>query len=304
MKSSQIIFDNLVATTKPLRMSILFKVKNSCQKINFISICCVLLFNMVMFAQEARFDISKDLLLTQFDLKTDVDDLHTIAGFATVLKDSDYNDLNYHAIAGTYGVQEGLYVPPNELMKLAFNKNWSDAHNKWEAAVNKVVKKANKAIKNGGSVWVGEAGQSDFTEAWIKKLAEKNPLLNIKEKIHVVQHSDWNESVTAPNKLTFVQNNTDYHKIPDGNAVGNGTPGFKSDGRVNWESHLNDEHLTLVWNTAIRLGNEYNGKDGRYMNESVVKGGLDFSDLSEVCYILNLTDLKDANAFFEYFEVQ
>ena len=66
---------------------------------------------------------------------------------------------------------------------------------------------------------------------------------------------------------------------------------------------MNDEHLTEVWKTAIRLGNQYNGKDGRYLNESVAEGGLDFSDLSEVCYILNLMDIKDADEFFTYFKV-
>ena len=72
---------------------------------------------------------------------------------------------------------------------------------------------------------------------------------------------------------------------------------------MNWESKLNDNHLTLVWNIAMRLGNQYNGKDGRYLNESVAEGGLDFSDLSEVCYILNLMTIKDTDEFFTYFKV-
>ena len=194
-------------------------------------------------------------------------------------------------------------MPPNELMKLAFRNNWADAHNKRKKSIQKVVKKAEKTIRNGGSVWVAEAGQSDFTADWVQKLVEENPSLNIKERVHVVQHSNWNESVTEPSKLKYAQSITDYHKIADGNAVGNGTPGLKSDGKINWEGKLNNQQLTLVWNTAIHLGNQYNGKDGRYLNQSVAEGGLDFSDLSVVCYILNLMNIKDADEFFTYFKV-
>ncbi|MGO4918711.1 hypothetical protein [Maribacter spongiicola] len=266
-------------------------------------LACTLFFSIGTNAQKAAFDMDKDLLLVQLDCKTDIDDLHTAAGFATLLNHPDYKDLNYLAVAGTYGIQEGLYVPPNALMPMVFNENWLDADKEWKTSVDSVVNKALKIIENGGSIWIAEAGQSDFTADWVSKLVEKNPTINIKEKVHVVQHSDWNESVTEPTKLKYTQTVTDYHKIADGNEVGNGTPGFKSDGKVDWESKLNDEHLTTVWNTAIRLGNQYNGKDGRYLNESVDEGGLDFSDLSEVCYILNLMDIKDADEFFTYFKV-
>ena len=277
--------------------------KSFLKKIKVITVISILLLAITMYAQKPDFNISKDLLLVQLDCKTDIDDLHTAAGLSTLLHHSDYKDLNYFAIAGTYGIQEGLYVPSNELMKLAFRNNWADAHNKRKKSIQKVVKKAEKTIRNGGSVWVAEAGQSDFTADWVKKLVEANPSLNVKEKIHVVQHSDWNESVTEPTKLKYTQSITDYHKIADGNAVGNGTPGLKSYGKINLEGKLNNQQLTLVWNTAIRLGNQYNGKDGRYLNQSVAEGGLDFSDLSEVCYILNLMNIKDADEFFTYFNV-
>ncbi|WP_339627279.1 hypothetical protein [uncultured Maribacter sp.] len=277
--------------------------KSFIHRFKALTVIGILLLGINIYAQKPDFNISKDLLLVQFDCKTDIDDLHTAAGLRTLLHHPDYKDLNYFAIAGTYGVQEGLYVPPNELMKLAFGINWANAHNKRDKSIKQVVNKVEKTIKRGGSVWVAEAGQSDFTADWVQKLVETNQYLNVKEKIHVVQHSDWNESVTEPIKLKYAQSITDYHKIADGNAVGNGTPGLKSDGIVNWESKLNDNHLTLVWNTAIRLGNQYNGKEGRYINESVAEGGLDFSDLSEVCYILNLMTIKDADDFFTYFKV-
>ena len=266
-------------------------------------VLCLVLVNAYGCAQQPNFDISKDLLVVQFDFKTDIDDLHTAAGLATLLKHPDYQDLNYFAVAGTYGIQEGLYVPPNELMKLAFSEQWADAHENWDKSVNSVMEKALKTIDSGGSVWIAEAGQSDFTADWVKKLADNNPTLNLKDNIHVVQHSNWNESATDPIKLQFAQTFTDYHKIEDGNKTGNGTPGFKSKGVVDWESKLRDPHLNKVWNTAIRLGNHYNGRGGRYLNKSVAKGGLDFSDLSEVCYILNLMEIENVNQFFTYFKV-
>ena len=44
-------------------------------------------------AQVIRFDITKDLLLVHFDCKTDVDDVQSMAAFATLLSSSDYKIL-------------------------------------------------------------------------------------------------------------------------------------------------------------------------------------------------------------------
>ena len=78
--------------------------------------------------ERIRFSLEKDLLLAHYDCKTDVDDLHSIAALATLLTHEPYAQLQYHAVADTYGIQEGLYVPPNELFHLAFGHHWSDAH--------------------------------------------------------------------------------------------------------------------------------------------------------------------------------
>jgi len=48
---------------------------------------------------------------------------------------------------------------------------------------------------------------------------------------------------------------------------------------------------------AIDLANQYNGKEGRYDNKAISGGGLDFSDLSEVCYILGVGSIKNAEQF-------
>lgn len=249
-------------------------------------------------AQVIRFDITKDLLLVHFDCKTDVDDVQSMAAFATLLSSSDYKNINYHAVTGTYGVQKGLYVPPNALLELAFENHWTDAHNNFVTAVNEVMAKVKPVLEVGGEIWIADAGQSDFTARLIQAIALKFPELITIDRIHVVQHSDWNESVTAKSALQFVKKHSDYNKIADGNSLNNGTPGFKDIAFTHWDTVIFDSNLVDIWQLAIGLCNQYNGKKGRYLNDAIAKGGLDFSDLSEVCWILGLEDIIDINGFF------
>ena len=251
--------------------------------------------------QAGSFNIEKDFLLVQYDCKTDVDDLHTIAAFFTLMSDPNFSKINYHAVAGTYGIQSGLYVPPNPLMELAFKDNWTDAHNNTQTAVEQVKSKITATLLNKGDVWIAEAGQSDFTAELIKSIQANLPEINTSENIHVVQHSDWNEKSTSPEDLEFVKKNTDYHKIPDGNVVGNGTPGFLSAEYTQWKDKITNPKLIEVWELAIDISNEYNGKDGRYNNKAISQGGMDFSDLSEVCWILGINDIKDTEQFFNIY---
>ena len=245
-----------------------------------------------------KFNPEKDLLLVQYDCKTDVDDLHTVAAFATLMSGNKYSEIKYHAVAGTYGIQEGLYVPPNALFELAFGENWTDAHENTEAAVEKVKELVKTTLAVQGDIWIADAGQSDFTARLVKAVLNDLPDVPATKRFHVVQHSDWNEEVTSPESLAFVKKNTDYHKIPDGNAEGNGTPGFRSPGYKQWKDKISDPELTDVWQQAITLANKYNGKDGRYTNEAILAGGLDFSDLVEVCWIMGLQDIKGTRQFF------
>ncbi len=250
--------------------------------------------------KQGRFNIEKDLLLVQFDCKTDVDDLHTVAAFTTLVSRQAYSKINYHAVAGTYGTQEGLYVPPNDLFQLAFGDNWTDAHNNMQGGVEKVKPRVIKTLVAGGDVWIADAGQSDFSAELVKAIQKDLPEIETSKRIHVVQHAEWNEEVTTPEKLDFVKQNTEYIKIPDGNGVGNGTPGFRSAEFTQWDKVITDPELTKVWQLAIDLANKYNGKEGRYYNEAIAAGGLDFSDLSEVCWILGLQDIKDVEHFFNF----
>ncbi len=248
-----------------------------------------------------RFNIEKDLLLAQFDCKTDVDDVHAAAALITLLSNPNFSKTKYHAVAGTYGVQEGLYVPPNDLFQLAFGSNWSDAHTDVESAIKRVKAIAESTLSNGGNIWIAEGGQSDFSAKLVKRIQADQPNVKTSQRIHVVQHADWNEQVTSPESLQFVKQNTVYHKIPDGNYVGNGTPGFRSPEFTNWKSKTKNPRLREIWQLAVDIGIKYNGKEGRYNNPAVSAGGLDFSDLSETCWILGMESIKDTEQFFNLY---
>jgi hypothetical protein len=248
-----------------------------------------------------RFDRDKDLYLAHFDVKTDVDDVHSVAGVATMLADPRFSKIRYHAVAGTYGIQEGLYVPAEGVFDLAFGEHWSDAHGDFDKALLEVRSLSIETLNDGGSIWIADAGQSDFSAALIRGIKELMPGSSVKDRINVVQHADWNEEVSTAEDLAFVKEFASYKKIPDGNAIGNGSPGFRSGTVVDWQEYVSDVRLTEIWTAAIEIANKYNGADGRYLNEAIRDGGLDFSDVAETTWIFGFSDLVDANDFFEEF---
>ena len=56
-----------------------------------------------------------------------------------------------------------------------------------------------------------------------------------------------------------------------------------------------------IWTLARETANSFNGREGRYHNEAIAAGGMDFSDVSETCWIMGCGDLRDAEAFFAEF---
>ncbi|MEJ2546105.1 MAG: hypothetical protein P8Y99_18735 [Calditrichaceae bacterium] len=245
--------------------------------------------------------IQSDLLLAQFDCKTDVDDLHSVAAVATMLADSRFSNVHYHAVAGTYGIQKGLYVPADTLFETVFKDDWSDAHSDYNKALNEVTFMVINTLKNSGNIWIAEAGQSDFTAALIRSIKDSLPEIKTTERIHVVQHSEWNENNTSPENLAYVKANTDYHKIPDGNVLNNGSPGFCSEEKIIMQAHIKNPEVLKIWQLAMETANRFNGKEARYKNPAIAKGGLDFSDVSETCWIFGFNHIKDIDQFFKEF---
>ena len=270
----------------------------------------IILFALICSCQNTRhtepqylgnFNKERDLYLAHFDSKTDVDDIQSVAAVATMLADERFDKVNYHAVAGAYGTQEGLYVPANNLFNASFGKNWSDAHSNYEKALKEVTLIAINTLKDGGRIWIAEAGQSDFSADLIKNIKSTLPYIKTANRIHVVQHSDWNESSTSEVDLAFVKANASYHKIPDGNEIGNGSPGFKTDTAADWKHFNIQPELLNIWEMAFEIANRYNGKDGRYLNASIASGGMDFSDVSETCWIFGFNHLLNAKQFFNEF---
>ena len=130
-------------------------------------------------------------------------------------------------------------------------------------------------------------------------MQQEEPALDLSQRIHIVQHSDWNEKVTSRESLAYVKATVAYHKIPDGNAVGNGTPGFRTPDFTDWKQRLKKDDIREIWELAISKGLAYNGVVGRYNNGAVAAGGVDFSDLSEVCWILGLEGIYNTQEFFK-----
>jgi hypothetical protein len=56
-----------------------------------------------------------------------------------------------------------------------------------------------------------------------------------------------------------------------------------------------------LWRVARRIGEEFNGKDGRYDNPVVASGGIDFSDAAETCWIFGFEELFDLESFVDTF---
>jgi hypothetical protein len=248
-----------------------------------------------------QFDTNGDLFLPQFDSKTDVDDIHSIAAVGTMLSDPRFSEVRFHAVAGAYGTQSGEYVPATELFNMAFGSHWSDAHNDYGTALKTVTEIVVDTLNNDGDIWIAEAGQSDFSADMVRRVKLELPGIDTRTRIHIVQHSDWNEESAAPANLAYVKTNTDYHKIADGNATGNGTPGLKTDSDTEWTRATTDATTGPYWKKARAIANKYNGEDNRYLNDAIKAGGLDFSDTSETCWIFGFSEIYDATQFFDEF---
>ena len=258
------------------------------------------LFSFNSYSADTKFNKDKDLLLLNFDLKTDVDDVHTIAALDLILQSDEFSSINYYAVSGTYGIQAGLYVPADKLFNIVFNENWTDAHQYRQTSINRTIKKINKTLSENGRIWITEAGQSDFTQELLEALTEFG-VKYAKDQIIVVQHATWNENETSVDALAFTKKQTTYIKIEDGNKEENSSPGFNNkDYSV---KQLENPQLisSKAWIEANKVSKKYNGVKGRYNNKNIADGGADFSDLVEVTYILDITNVDTVSDFFSKF---
>lgn len=248
----------------------------------------------------AQFDAERDVLVSNFDSKPDVDDLHSIAALGSVLTHPDFVCVNYRAVAGAYGDQGGEYIESPELFRLAFGENWWDAHGDRAVTIERFARLILDTLRAGGDVWIQDAGQSNISGAAIRLAHDVAPELDYAGSVHLVQHSNWNESVTDPELLAFVRLAVDYRKIADGNAGNNGTPQFNTKSGADWGRVLANPRIGPMWQEAKRLADEHN-PGAAYVNPAISDGGFDFSDTVEAAHILGFGDMSDHTDFFDRF---
>jgi hypothetical protein len=304
---------------------------------------------------EFNFDKRKDLFIAQFDNLPDSDDMHAQAAIASMLIHPYFEGVNYFCVAGAWGAQSHnpkyKYNNSNSLFDLGFgleaienadktqwnNARWVDAHgamvrgkdgmlayaqsqerlNQMDFASNVVAFKAKQALEKGGRVFVMEAGQSDLSADWIRKL-HANGAPNVKTHVYIVQHSVFNERFTSGHRFTFADDtakglndwdyvtngkNNQYIKIPDGNAPNNGTPDFAlADLSFQYEvlSEKNPNTAARdIWIETKRLV-----ELSPYTNGFIPKGGTDFSDVVEAMWIFDLIEeVPDLSTFWDKYVV-
>lgn len=122
-------------------------------------------------------------------------------------------------------------------------------------------------------MWVKEGGQSDITADVVKRIQHQLSDVNTEKRIHVVQHSNWNEKKTTDAALAYTKKHTDYVRIRDANRflnVRGGNGAFEAAARKH-------PVFGTVWKTAFT----YYKPEHR----------LDFSDTGELMHILGLGEI-------------
>lgn len=227
-----------------------------------------------------KFNPDKDLISLHYDHAPDKDDGHSAAADRTVLE-SIYGKkwIMEHcvAVSGTYGKNAKTFNPKSDKVMDAVWKDsigWLAAHTDKEQVIKSLTKRWSTILQAGGDIWVKEGGQSDITAAVVAVLKKEMPELDSTKRIHVVQHSKWNENKTTHDALTYTKKETDYIKIPDANSylnVKGGDKGFE-------EAALNHSVFGESWKAAF----EYYSPKQR----------LDYSDTGELFHILSFGEVS------------
>lgn len=244
---------------------------------------------------------SCDLLALHYDIAPDLDDLHAMAAACTVTR---CYQIDPCVVIGTHGeTREAAYkVFENGDTRQGHGQDVAaagfssyidtDGLSNAQPAINQTAAKWKATLDAGCDVWVAEGGPSDFTrEVIVRMVALGCPLSVIQNRVHVVQHSLWNENNTNAADLTYVKNNTDYIKITDGNLTGNGTADLNDQANLAaFQAWALNSPCAAAWSQAF---------EGLPPTDK-----LDFSDTVELLYILNipLSDISTPTTFCEFFE--
>lgn len=248
---------------------------------------------------EKEFDVEKDLIALHYDFAPDRDDIHSAAADRTMLQSlfgADWMCDHVLPVSGTYGQNGFMFIgsDADRIMEIVWNdcggyvdadRNLFDSFRR-ERAAEYVADTWLNTLLSGGDIWIKEGGQSDFTEEVIRKIKDQASNIDTKSRIHLVQHSQWNEDWTGDNSLEYVKENTDYIRIPNANGVLCTQQAEKN--QLFIASAKTHPEFSHIWNTAFSLFDP--------------EHRLDFSDTTELLYIMGwrdeFIDLEDFRVLF------
>jgi len=208
-----------------------------------------------------------DLLSLHYDNCPDTDDGHAMAAGFSLTQTLGITPL---VVNGTCGdPRRGQYKRQSQSVVDASFGSALNAETDRSGAVSSATDAFAGVLANGADVWIAEGGPSDFTADVLRLLASRYPGLD-RRRIHVVQHSTWNERNTESRDLRFVRSVTDYIRLEDGN-------------HTNATANLNQRSSSFVSRArSSRYNNAWNAAFV-YLNPNV---RLDFSDTVELLYII------------------
>ena len=226
-----------------------------------------------------KFDAAADLHSLHYDHAPDPDDGHSAAADRTLLEvlyGACWLQRHVVAVSGAYGWMGFTFRTDSAaVMEAAWGPRggWIDAHRDHERAAAALATRWKATLEAGGDVWVKEGGSSDLTAAAVRRIRSEPPEVHTTERIHVVQHGNYNEWLTWLAAMKYTRAQTDFRRIPNANPflnVAGGDAAFE----LAATSHPT---FGAVWSAAF----EYYEPRRR----------LDFSDAGELFHILDLGEI-------------
>lgn len=181
------------------------------------------------------FDPQRDGICLHYDHAADRDDGHSAAADRTILESlygAAWIRQHVRPVSGAHGLNGDRFrLESDAVMQAVWDPvgGWLSAHHDRPATVAELARFWLRTLDAGGDIWIKEGGQSDVSAAVLGRVRQQRPALDTTARIHIVQHSNWNEKQTTPADLAFVKTHTDYIRIPDANAYLNrkgGCPRF------------------------------------------------------------------------------
>ncbi len=225
------------------------------------------------------FNPRTDLISLHYDHAPDLDDGQSAAADRTMLESlfgREWLPSHVVAVSGAYGKNAAQFVPASDrVMDAAWGNagGWLAGHADRQHAIDALVDRWTRTLKAGGDVWVKEGGQSDITAAAVAKIESTLKGVDPRRRVHVVQHSDWNEDQTTPEALRYTREHTDYIRIRDANTYLN----LKGGNAAFVTAATSHPSFGKMWRAAFA-----------YYDPTV---RLDFSDTGELMHILGLGEL-------------